>query len=171
MLLKSRVRDEHFPMLSPGQFQQLLRMARTEVIGKGTALTEEGVPCKNLYFIQKGSVHLYLKELLMSKSQAGSFVNDVAFQQGMGAGAYGTVVTAGDCTVLVWDKEQLRAYLEQRPAMDQSIKHCFASHLVRALLEQREAAHLTSGRWGEYQVPPFVPRKTVDVRQVLTKKE
>lgn len=160
---------QHFPMFSPGQFQQLLAMSRTEVIKGGTALTQEGVPCKNLYFIRQGVVNLYLKKLFMSRSSAGSFVNDVAFSQGQGAGAYGTVVTAGECTVVVWKQDELRQHLEQRPAMHQNMKHCLSSHLVKALMEQREAAHLTSGRWGDFQVPHFTPRKTVEVAKAEKK--
>lgn len=156
---------QHFAMLTPGQFHQLLKIARTEVLPTGTALTQEGQPCKNLYFIRRGVANLYLKELFMSRSEVGSFVNDVAFQQGQGVGAYGTVVTAGECVVLVWNAQTLQEQLVQQPAMKRNLNHCFASHLVKALLEQREAAHLTSGRWADYQVPHFTMRKTVDVKR------
>eukprot|EP00536_Pseudo-nitzschia_multiseries_P012616 jgi/Psemu1/209256/e_gw1.492.16.1 len=53
-------------------------------------------------------------------------------------GAYGTVITNGECKVLVWDQEELREYLEQRPDMDRNMKYTLSQHLVRSLLKQRE---------------------------------
>jgi len=157
----------HFSMLSPGQFAQLLALARTETLSDGTALTEEGQVAKNLYFIIKGRANVYLKEHFVARNGAGSFVNDVAFQQGHGASAYGTVVTQGNCSVLVWEETELRALLQKKPAMMQAMKYCFASHLVKGLLEQRDAAHLTSGQWNKYQVPSFLPRQTKAWQSVL----
>mmetsp|Transcript_13250 Transcript_13250/g.37294 ORF Transcript_13250/g.37294 Transcript_13250/m.37294 type:complete len:437 (+) Transcript_13250:523-1833(+) len=53
-------------------------------------------------------------------------------------GAYGTVITNGECKVLVWEQEELRDYLEQRPEMDRNMKYTLSQHLVRSLLKQRE---------------------------------
>ena len=39
----------------------------------------------------------------------GGFINDVAFQQGEGSGAYGTVVCDGEVRVIAWDMGELRA--------------------------------------------------------------
>jgi CRP-like cAMP-binding protein/uncharacterized membrane protein (Fun14 family) len=56
-----------------------------------------------------------------------------------GVGAYGTVITHGDCTVLVWNQSELKQYLEKRPDMDRNMKYTLSRHLVKSLLKQREA--------------------------------
>lgn len=140
---------EHFQMLSRGQFHQLLSLAHREDLPDGTALTAEGVPCDKVYFISKGTAKLYLRDFFAAVVGEGSFVNDVAFQQGAGVGAYGTVVTSRKCSVLIWDQSTLRNHLENRPDMDRNMKYCFTTHLVKGLMQQREAAHLTKGQWNK----------------------
>jgi CRP-like cAMP-binding protein len=56
-----------------------------------------------------------------------------------GVGAYGTVITHGDCTVVVWNQSELKQYLEKRPDMDRNMKYTLSRHLVKSLLKQREA--------------------------------
>jgi hypothetical protein len=105
--------NEHFQMLTRGQFQKLLSLSITRPMADGTKLTVEG-----------------------------SFVNDVAFARHDGAEAYGTVVTEGDTEVMIWDWQTLRKYLNSRPDMDRNMRFCFTQHLVKGLMQQREAAHL-----------------------------
>ena len=56
-----------------------------------------------------------------------------------GVGAYGTVITHGDCTVLVWNQSELKQYLENKLDMDRNMKYTLSRHLVKSLLEQRQA--------------------------------
>jgi hypothetical protein len=56
-----------------------------------------------------------------------------------GVGAYGTVITHGDCTVLVWNQSELKQYLEKRLDMDRNMKYTLSRHLVKSLLKQRQA--------------------------------
>jgi len=65
-------------------------------------------------------------------------------KQAPGVGAYGTVVTNGDCKVLVWDQTELKEYLETRPDMDRNMKYTLSQHLVRSLLKQREVRRCAS---------------------------
>lgn len=65
-------------------------------------------------------------------------------RQHNGVGAYGTVVTHGDCKVLVWNQTELKQYLEERPDMDRNMKYTLSQHLVKSLLKQREVRRLST---------------------------
>ena len=61
-----------------------------------------------------------------------------------GVGAYGTVIANGDCKVLVWNRAELKEYLEKHPDMDRNMKYTLSQHLVRSLLKQREVRRAAS---------------------------
>lgn len=146
--------QEHFrDGLTAGQFYHLIRMSSTQDIDDGMVLTKEGRVSPYLYFIEKGQAKVYHNGTFAAYVDEGGFVNDVAFQQQRGegrhgedgstghdraVGAYGTVVTHGDCKVRVWDQDDLKQYLEKRPETDRNMKYTLSQHLVRSLLKQRE---------------------------------
>ena len=98
-----------------------------------------------IYFTKKGYSKLFLRDKYAKDIDEGSFVNDVAFQQGDGMGAYGTVITEGDVEVIEWNWQQLRGHLESQSDMDRNMRLCFTSHLVKGLLQQRKAAYNSQG--------------------------
>jgi hypothetical protein len=83
-----------FAQLTRGQFKQLLAIGERVALPRGTELTREHEPCDYLYFVVSGSAKLYLMSTYAADIEAGGFVNDVAFQQGDGAGAYGSVLVS-----------------------------------------------------------------------------
>lgn len=129
----------HFSQLTRGQFCQLLAMGKKQEIPDGTILTKEGRVCPRLYFIEKGTAKVFHHGAFAANVDQGGFVNDVAFQIGENEGAYGTVVTDGDCSIIVWDQAELRAHLKTRSDMDRNTKYLLSEHLMKALLKQREA--------------------------------
>jgi CRP-like cAMP-binding protein len=134
--------QEHFSVLTRGQFYQLLQLSTRVELNDKTVLTVEGVPCPTLYFIQRGQAKVYHSKDFSATIESGGFVNDVSFQRGENVGAYGTVVASGRCSALVWDQEKLRQHLVSRPEMDRNLKYMLSNHLVKSLLRQREARHL-----------------------------
>lgn len=141
--------DEHFPMLTRGQFQQLLSLSTARTVPDGTVLTKDGEHCEQIYFVVRGHSKLYVRNSHLADIDEGSFINDVAFARHDGAEAYGTVVTEGETEVMVWDWQALREYLSSRPDMDRNMRFCFTQHLVRGLMQQREAAHMKHLKTGE----------------------
>ena len=132
---------EHFSTLTRGQFYQLLSLGTKQDVPDGKLLTVEGKVCSNIYFIQKGRAKVYHSKKFAANIDEGGFVNDVAFQQGENAGAYGSIITCGDCTVIAWDQNELRQHLKSRQDMDRNMKHTLSEHLMKSLLKQREARH------------------------------
>jgi CRP-like cAMP-binding protein len=139
---EKKLHRQHFAILTPGQFYQLLSLGTREDVPDRTVFTVEGEPCPKLYFIETGQARVYHHRDFVSTIGAGGFVNDVAFQRGENVGAYGTIVATGPCSVLVWDQSTLRGHLRKRPAMDRNLKYILSDHLVKSLLRQREVAHL-----------------------------
>ena len=96
--------QEHFSILTKGQFHRLLAIGTRVELQDKTVLTEEGVPCPYLYFLEKGHAVVYHHKDSTAQIEPGGFVNDVAFQRGGrkkrdnnnkaddDEGAYGTVV-------------------------------------------------------------------------------
>lgn len=136
--------DDHFHMLTPGQAKELLSLGTTRTFADGSRLTVESVHSDTIYFTKKGHSKLYLRDKYAKDIDEGSFINDVAFQQGDGVGAYGTVITEGEVEVIEWNWQQLREHLESRPDMDRNMRLCFTSHLVKGLLQQKKAAYNSS---------------------------
>ena len=153
--------NEHFPMLTRGQFQQLLSLSTTQSMADGTKLTTEGEHCEKIYFMKRGHSKLYVRNNHFANIDEGSFVNDVAFARHDGAEAYGTVVTDGDTEVMSWDWKTLREYLKSRPEMDRNMRFCFTQHLVKGLMQQREAAHLKHLKTGEEDWTPAEGTTTI----------
>ena len=138
---------QHFSaFLSRGQFHQLLSLGTREDFPDGQVLTEEDSVCQYVYFIEKGKAKVYHHKAYTANIDQGGFVNDVAFGRGENVGAYGTVVTSGQCSVLKWDQSTLRNHLRSRPEMNRNMKYCLSDHLVQSLLRQREAAHMRQGQ-------------------------
>lgn len=147
---EERLYQDHFSALTRGQFHQLLSLSTRVELQDKTVLTEEGVPCPHLYFLEQGHALVYHHKDSTAEIESGGFVNDVAFQrgekQGDDAGAYGTVVVVASeqhkCTALVWDHTELRQLLKRNKTMEQNFKYILSDHLVKSLLRQRKAAHL-----------------------------
>ena len=135
---------EHFQTtLSRGQFYSLMQMASFHEVPDNKILTLENQVCPNIYFVLKGRAKVYHRKAFAAYIDEGGFVNDVAFSQGgqNNTGAYGTVITVGDCSIIMWNQAELRQYMRSRPDMDRNMKYTLSKHLMKSLLKQREARH------------------------------
>lgn len=142
---EQRLHEEHFSMLTKGQYKQLADLGTARVVSSGSSLTVEGMHADTLYFTKRGRAKLYLRGRYAKDIEEGSFVNDVAFHRAdrgeNGEGAYGTVVADGEMEVMEWNRGELREHLKGRPEMDRNMQLCLTSHLVKGLLQQRKAAY------------------------------
>jgi CRP-like cAMP-binding protein len=157
---------DHFQgALTRGQFYQLLQLGtRQEDVPDGEVLAVEGRACAKVYFIERGRAKIYHHKAFAATINQGGFVNDVAFQQGQNVGAYGTVVTSGNCSLLEWDQSTLREHLTKRPEMGRNMKYLMSDHLVKSLLRQREAAHDRQRWWNPNDEEGLQKRHTADLK-------
>jgi CRP-like cAMP-binding protein len=161
--------ETHFQQyLTRGQFWHLLKLSKQESIPDGTVLTTEGQISPHLYFLLEGQAKVYHHKTFAANVDQGGFVNDIAFQRQQqqqqkaklkpnnnnnnknndldldpeaSLGAYGTVITNGPAKVLVWDTEELQQRLTHRPELNRNLKYLLSRHLMKSLLQQREARH------------------------------
>ena len=98
------VRAAFFERLTPAQFVSLLELGERRRVPKGTALTLQREPCDHLYFVVRGVANLYVHDEWVAQLGRGGFLNDVAFHQGGGAGAYGTIVAHEEMEVIAWNQ-------------------------------------------------------------------
>ena len=107
------LRSAFFDRLTPGDFVRLLALGERRELADGTTITVQGKHCENLIFVERGIATLAVDGKHVANLERGGFINDVAFQQGAGAGAYGTVVATGRLNVIAWEQSTLRQVLEK----------------------------------------------------------
>jgi len=103
-----------FPMLSPGQFRQLLRIGRRETAGETRVLVSEGAVPETLYFVLSGPVTIE-KGGRSTRAGSGIFIAEVAFLTDRPASA--TVRVGPGAEYLVWEVPALRRVLARRKAL------------------------------------------------------
>jgi len=149
------LRSAFFERLTPAQFVRLLALGERRTLEDGAVLTTERKPCDMLYFVERGHARLGVDGEQVSTLGRGGFVNDVAFQQGEGASAYGTVVADGRISVIAWEQAALRKVFASDEKLSSNVAHVLTSCLVEQLLQryrreqeeqQQAAARTTNGR-------------------------
>jgi len=148
-----RLYTTNFSQLTRGQFKMLMERGEQTSFPRGTELTREGEPSEYLYFLVSGRARLYHHNILAANIEAGGFVNDVAFQLGPEAGAYGTVVvsSAEPCRAVVWRQSELVELLRSRAEMKRNLNHVLVATLVKGLLVQREIAQSKAKGWARHE--------------------
>ena len=131
-----KLRSAFFDRLTPAQFKLVLELGERQELPHGTVLTREKAPCAQLYFVEGGEASLALGGEHVATIFRGGFINDVAFQQGEGAGAYGTATAQGTLYVIRWDQRRLRDELEANPTLRSSMNHILIASLVDQLLQR-----------------------------------
>lgn len=140
--------QQHFDRLSRREFKELLELAERRTLPDGAVLTREREQGKPLYFVERGQAYISYEGDHVASIGRGGFVNDVAFQQGPSAGAYGTVVCRGEVSVLEWDQGALREALASDTSLRDKVEHVLVRTLVEQLLQRYkagEASHTGKG--------------------------
>lgn len=125
--------------LSRRQFKQLLELGEHRVLRSGERVTVEREACPTLFFVVHGHTILKHAGETIAAIGRGGFINDVAFQQGEGSGAYGTVECEGEVRVIAWDMRELRAALRENSALDNCFRHVIVGSLIEQLLQRYKA--------------------------------
>ena len=85
-------------------------------------------------------------------------------------GAYGTVITSEDCKLMSWKVQELKDHLKSRPDMERNMKYTLSQHLMKALLNQREARYEKLSRLSKHEYSGSVTDNTVKLRHRYTSK-
>ena len=155
----STLHSSFFDKLPPAKFKLLVDLGSRRTLSDGTRLTTEREVCDTLYFVERGVVSLTLNDDHVATIGRGGFVNDVAFQQGEGSAAYGSVLCVGEASVIQWDMAQLRAAFQADPSLAKDMKHT----LIRSLVERER----TNSKPPQSRLWPLISRARLVPRPSL----
>ena len=130
------LRDAFFERLTPAQFKALLDLGERRTLRDGARITTERKICQSLYFVESGVADLSVDNELVATIGRGGFINDVAFQQGSGSGAYGTVIAHGEMHIIAWDMALLRQELLRDAPLNSAFQQVVVGSLVDQLLQR-----------------------------------
>lgn len=107
LAIPRRHRDiyDRFKDLPPGDFRELVQLARREVLDTDSELTKENAPVTALYYIVSGKIEIE-KQGERFEMPPGVFVGEVAYLTGRTSSA--TTRLAAGAEVLIWDPVRLR---------------------------------------------------------------
>ena len=117
-----------FPMLSPGQFRRLMKMAVHHAPDAPVALTAAGEDVVRLCYVLSGPVTIR-KGAVEASVGAGMFVGELAFLTGKPATA--TVTAEPGARYLEWDAAALRRVVGKSPKLQVALQAQFNEDLVR----------------------------------------
>ena len=125
-------------------YYQLLKKAIWRDIAPGKVLVREGDEHQFLFLLVEGDVVGERLGTPVYRFKPGDFVGDLAFIRGSGEASY-TVRAGNDARVLVWELDELREMLEDRPELAMSLRSLLGRQVVRKLEMLQSAATADQG--------------------------
>lgn len=114
--------------LTPGQFRELIRNAKSDTTTAPVTITSERLPLDRLYFVLDGTV-LIEKNGRQALTAPETFIGEIAFLLGRPATA--TVILEPGCSYFVWDATALRALLQAKPDLNNALTSAMNKKLAQ----------------------------------------
>ena len=116
--------------LSPGQFRQLLKAGREEVAASHLAITQEGVPLEELYFVLDRPITIE-KKGSRAMTASDTFVGEIAFLLGQPATA--TVTLQPGTAYFVWNSAALKSLMQAKPGLGTALSSAMNKKLAQKI--------------------------------------
>jgi hypothetical protein len=116
--------------LSPGQFRQLLKAGREEVAASHLAITREGVPLEELYFVL-GRPMMIEKKGHRALTPSDTFVGEIAFLLEQPATA--TVTLQPGTAYFVWNSAGLKTLMRAKPGLGNALSIAMNKKLAQKI--------------------------------------
>ncbi|MCX7347651.1 MAG: hypothetical protein NTU78_18325 [Alphaproteobacteria bacterium] len=104
--------------LSPGQFRQFLKIGREEIAASHLAITQEGKPLEEIFFVLDRSIMIE-KKGTRAVTHSDTFIGEIAFLLAQPATA--TVTLEPGTPYFVWNTNKLRRLMLARPEIGTSL--------------------------------------------------
>jgi Popeye protein conserved region len=104
--------------LSPGQFRQFLKIGREEIAASHLAITQEGRPLEELFFVLNRSIMIE-KKGSRAVTQSDTFIGEIAFLLDQPATA--TVTLEPGTPYFVWKTSELKKLMQSKPDLGTSL--------------------------------------------------
>ena len=116
--------------LSPGQFRQLLKAGREEVAASHLAITREGAPLEELYFVL-GHPMIIEKKGSRAMTASDTFVGEIAFLLSQPATA--TVTLQPGTAYFVWNSAALKSLMQAKPGLGNALNIAMNKKLAQKI--------------------------------------
>lgn len=126
--------------LTPGQFRQLLRLAREGTAEAPMVITQEGRPLDQLYFVLTGDIAIE-KAGRRATTEAETFIGEIAFLLDRPATA--TVTLAQGAAYFVWTAAELKKVMELKPALGSALTAAMNRNLAMKVAKSELAGMRT----------------------------
>jgi hypothetical protein len=120
-----------FRSLTPQEFQKLLRLARWEDAPPDARIVEQGRVLDRMMVIASGKMAVRVGERAIAQLGEGHFIGEMSFISGENPTA--DVVTVDRARYVAWQKEELKAFLAEHPALRAALQLIIGGDLVAKL--------------------------------------
>lgn len=125
--------------LTPGQFRQLLKLARQGRAEADMVVTREGQPLDQLYFVLTGKVMIE-KAGRRALTEPEAFIGEIAFLLDRPATA--TVTLERGCYYFVWTSEDLKQAMAAKPALGSALTAAMNRNLAMKVAKSELAGRV-----------------------------
>ncbi|MCA3574201.1 MAG: hypothetical protein IOC86_09810 [Aestuariivirga sp.] len=116
--------------LSPGQFRQLLKAGREELAASHIAITREGAPLEELYFVLDQPM-IIEKKGHRALAASDTFVGEIAFLLDQPATA--TVTLQPGTAYFVWNSTALKSLMQAKPGLGNALSIAMNKKLAQKI--------------------------------------
>lgn len=116
--------------LTPGQFRQFLKIGRQQTAASHLAITQEGHPLQELFFVLHRPVTIEKKGMI-SVTGSNTFIGEIAFLLGQPATA--TVTLEPGTPYFVWNASDLKEVMRAKPALGASLSLAMNKKMAQKL--------------------------------------
>jgi len=134
---EGRLRQLLFLSLSPRDVRRLVGCGAWREHADGETLIRQGEALDRLMVVYAGRVGVYIDGQRVASLRAGRLVGELSWVTGAPASA--DVVATGAVRCLVWEREQLKAFLERHPVIRQALQVILGEDLARKLGRSTDA--------------------------------
>jgi hypothetical protein len=120
-----------FQNFTPLEFMKLMRISKWNSINAEKVLTTEGQELHTVKLLYSGMAEVSAGGNVIASLKNGSFIGEMSFDSNSTASA--TVKAVTECTIIVWDRIELRRLLQRNPSMKYITHSIFAADMAKKL--------------------------------------
>lgn len=117
-------------------FKRLMNLAIWKTIPKGSRLIQQNTEVETLMVLFDGTAQVEIDGNIVTYLGVGKFIGEMSFLSGNLTSA--NVDTLSECTVVEWNKAQLRELMQKDEVLERSMHSVFSADLVQKLIKNNK---------------------------------
>ena len=135
--LEQKIYDRTFKSLKPKEFKHLIDHGSLEELQPNVGLVTRDTHLEKLMLVVEGQAEVVLKNGDEVDIPAGGFIGEQSFITGENTSA--DVATGMEAaTILSWDSDSLRKYLEKKPHLKETLELILTSDVIHKLRDMED---------------------------------